>query len=479
MLGRRAAAATLKKAGRAIFEQKQSGPAAGFLQPIDTDRMARTLRLDEVATENGQKNLPPSEGQTLDAVEQSIVQPIEAEWTLHGGELINHLRAYAQRLIGFSIDAEFQRLHLKANDALTNLRAAHVRAEAELGNLLPDYLSARREYEGFRTRHRLTRSVRNQGGRWTAFGLLFVLVALESVLNGFFFAKGSEFGLVGGVGTAIGISLCNVAVAFALGLGPSRWINHRNLLAKLIGVIFVLIGMASLVALHAFAGHFRDATALVGEERAMAVALEHLQRAPWILAELSSYYLFGLGVLFALLGLWKGYTFDDPYPAYGSHARRAETANQLYAEEHRSLFDDLEAIKDATIKELENSISHIPMYPQQAAHIRAQRAAMLETFRAYEAALEAAANQLLTRYRDKNRQARTTPAPAHFSASWKLPRSFLTSAQVKELTAEAPQEAHNTAGALDELRRLSKEVLGEFEGLMTKFPHATPMHEQP
>ncbi|MFX8754998.1 hypothetical protein ABTM47_19585, partial [Acinetobacter baumannii] len=91
----------------------------------------------------------------------------------------------------------------------------------------------------------------------------------------------------------------------------------------------------------------------------------------------------------------KGYTFDDPYPAYGSHARRAETANQLYAEEHRSLFDDLEAIKDATIKELENSISHIPMYPQQAAHIRAQRAAMLETFRAYEAALEAAANQLL------------------------------------------------------------------------------------
>ena len=35
-----------------------------------------------------------------------------------------------------------------------------------------------------------------------AFGLLFVLVALESVLNGFFFAKGSEFGLVGGIGTA-------------------------------------------------------------------------------------------------------------------------------------------------------------------------------------------------------------------------------------------------------------------------------------
>ena len=74
-----------------------------------------------------------------------------------------------------------------------------------------------------------------------------------------------------------------------------------------------------------------------------------------------------------------------------------------------ALFDDLEAIKDETMRELENGISHIPMYPQQAAHIRAQRAAMLETFRAYETAVETAANQLLTRYRDRNREARTTP----------------------------------------------------------------------
>jgi hypothetical protein len=199
-LGRRRTAAAFKKAGQAIFGDKQSGTAAGFLQPIDTERIARTLRLEDVAAENGQKNLPPSDSQMLDAVEQNIAQPIEAEWTLHGGELINHLRAYAQRLIGFSIDAEFERLHLKANAALASLRTAHVRAEAELGNLLPAYLDARREYEQFRERHRLQRPVRNQGGRWTAFGLLIVLVAVESVLNGFFFAKGSEFGLVGGVG---------------------------------------------------------------------------------------------------------------------------------------------------------------------------------------------------------------------------------------------------------------------------------------
>jgi hypothetical protein len=236
--------------------------------------------------------------------------------------------------------------------------------------------------------------------------------------------------------------------------------------------------MASLVALHAFAGHLRDATAAVGEERAMAIALQQIQQSPWVFADLSSYYLFGLGALFGLMALWKGYTFDDPYPAYGSHVRRADAASQVYADEHRVLFDDLEAIKDEAIRELDNGISHIPMYPQQAAHIRAQRAAMLETFRAYEASIETAANQLLTRYRDRNREARTAPVPEYFSHRWTLPHSFLSSSQVKELTAESAQEAPDTSAALDELRRLCKAVLDEFENLMTKFPHATQMHEQ-
>jgi hypothetical protein len=69
-------------------------------------------------------------------------------------------------------------------------------------------------------------------------------------------------------------------------------------------------------------------------------------------------------------------------------------------------------------------------------------------------------------------------APAYFSRRWTLPHSFLGSAQVKELTAEAAHEAPNTSAALEDLRRLSKEVLGEYETLMTKYPHATQMHEK-
>jgi hypothetical protein len=46
------------------------------------------------------------------------------------------------------------------------------------------------------------------------------MIALESIMNGLFFAKGSERGLIGGVGTAFGISLVTCCSAFSLGLFP-------------------------------------------------------------------------------------------------------------------------------------------------------------------------------------------------------------------------------------------------------------------
>jgi hypothetical protein len=450
--------------------------AAGFLRPIDTKRIAEEFDLERVAAENGAKNVPPTDSVNLDSVEQKIVQRIESEWTWHGGELVQHLRAYANRLIGFSIDAEFQRLQLKAMDALTRLRSAHHRAESELGYLKKTYMEVRAEFERFRKKHRLERPVRAPAGRWTSFGLLFVLIALESVLNGFFFAKGSEFGLVGGIGTAIGISVCNVAFAFVIGLGPFRWVHHHNFAVKFAGLILSIGGVGALIALHTFAAHLRDSTAAVGEERAMAMAIESMLRAPWHVANHLSAYLFALGLVFGLTSLWKGYAFDDPYPSYGRHARREEFARSIYSEEHAAVFDELDAIKEETVRELDSGISRIPRLPQEAAQIRAHRAAMLQTFRAYEVAVATAANQLLTLYRDKNRECRTTEAPRHFAEKWHLPHSFLESGEVRQLTAEPESPAPDIPATLAELRAFAKSLLEEYEGLLTKYPHAAQMY---
>jgi hypothetical protein len=468
-------ARVLREAVDAIRGSERPMTVPGFLRPIDTAAMARQLNLDAVAAERGQSNIPPSTASAPDAMEQEILQRIESEWTWQGGELINNLRAYRQRLISYTVESEFTRLVIQAKDTLAQLREADHRAEADLGPLRQDYIAYRNELSDFKNKHHLTRAARVHARRWTTFGLLFVLIGFESMANGVFFAKGSEYGLVGGISTAIVISIVNVASSFLLGLWPIRWINRRNPAAKLSAFLLSLAGIAGVVALHAFAAHYRDAMADVGEDRALGAALVTLRAIPWKLQSLNSYYLFGMGLFFSLLSIYKGATFDDPYPGYGPMSRRHEGARKDYSDQHADLFDGMAHIKDETIKVIDDGILKIPLYPQEAANIRAQRAALVQTFRGYEPAVESAANQLLAKYRDSNRKCRSTPTPPYFDRAWRLPHSFLDTAEVRTLTADEDEKRVDMQATLAELRQLSQEVLDEYEKLMTTYPHPTKM----
>lgn len=468
-------AEAMKTFGRGIGDNQSPSAILGFLRPINVEQVARELKIDVEAKERGRSNLPSTSDQLLDSVEQKITQRIESEWTWQGGEFVNNLRAYASRLVGLSIHAEFERLRLMAGNALARLRSTIKIVLSELGPLQEEYIAARHEFDEFRRKHKISRPARNPFRRWTTAGFLFVLVAIESVINGVFFAKGNAFGFVGGVGTAIGISGVNVVLAFVLGLLPARWIHHRNIAICLAGLVFTTAGLISLMGLHLFAAHFRDATALVGDEKAFATALKTLATVPWEFADISSVYLFVLGAVFGLSSLWKGHSFDDPYPGYGAVYRRMVAARDNYAEEHSSLFDDLEDIKEETVKALDEGIQRIPAFPQQLAGILAQRAALSQEFRAYQTAVETSANQLLMRYRDANRRARSTDSPPHFNESWSLKYSFLDTPEVRTLLTAPSAEPLNVSECLAELRELSRQILAEYEALLARYPHSSEM----
>jgi hypothetical protein len=458
--------------------ERPEGVQPGFLRPIDTEAIARQLDLDDRARERGASNLPAGEDDVLDTVEQTVTQKIESEWSWQGDALISELRAYASRLVQFSIKSEFERLQLLGRDALARLRAGSHRAEADLGPLKESYIAAREELSRFRGRHRLTRPPRAASHRWTTIGLMVFLIGIESILNGFFFASGSEFGLVGGIGTAIGISLVNVLFAFAIGLIPTRWMFHRNVLLKATGLFVTLGGLAAILTLQAFAAQYREATALVGDDRALFVAIERLRGpSPWEVSSMASIYLFALGLVFAAAAYWKGFTFDDPYPAYGRVARRAIEVREEYSDAHADLFDQLETIKEDTVTALADGIDRLPRFPQSAADIRHRQSALVQKFRGYESSVESAANQLLQRYRDENRKHRTSAAPPHFNSRWSLPHRFVDAPEVSLLITAPLETAGDVQGPLRELRALSHEVLAEYEAMLTHYPHPTEMRQ--
>ena len=452
-------------------------PIPGLMEPIDADHLADELRLVIRGQENGTQEQPSTASTTLDAVEQEVVSRIVTEWTLQREHLITMLKAYRDRLAQLNAASEMAQLRVAASLAIVKFRQRKQEARGDLARLRNAYVGARDELRDFRIKHARIHPARNPSGRWTTIGLLIVMIALESVMNGLFFAKGSERGLIGGVGTAFGISFVNVLFCFFLGLVPARFVNWRGWGVRVLAGLVTLSGLAVMLFIHLFAGHLRDATAATSEAQAYGIAVAKVLTQPWQLADMSSWYLFGLGTLFGLISFWKGYRHDDPYPYYGDTFRREHDAAEKYNEEHRDFFGELEEVRDETIQRFEDGIANIPEYVAKSHQVRAARSALTEKFRAYEQQLVQAANRLLTIYRDANRRRRqTTQAPAYFSTPWVLPGSAIAGSDILALSTDAPDSVvTNVDVTLEELRTLTQDVLRTYDELLSVVEHPTDM----
>lgn len=451
-------------------------PIPGLMDPIDVDHLADELRLPVRGQENGTQELPVTGSTTLDAAEEEIAGRVLAEWTLQRDHLITMLKAYRDRLAELNAASEMAQLRVAASLAIVKFRQRKQEARGDLARLRNAYVAARDELRDFRIKHGLSRPARNPSGRWTTIGLLFVMIALESVMNGLFFAKGSERGLIGGVGTAFGISLVNVLSCFFLGLVPARFVNWRGWTVSIFAGLVTITGLAAVLFVHLFAGHLRDATAASTEAQAYGVAVAKILTQPWQLADISSWYLFGLGTLFGLISFWKGYRHDDPYPYYGDTFRREHDAAEKYNEEHRDFFGELEEVRDETVQRFGDGIANIPEYVAKSHQVRAARSALTENFRAYEQTVVQSANRLLTIYRDANRRRRQTPPPAYFSTPWALPGSAIAGSDITALVTEAPDSVvTNVDATLEELRNLTQQVLQTYDDLLAAVEHPTDM----
>jgi len=229
-------------------------PIAGLMDPIDADHLADELRLTVRGQENGAHEQPASGPSSPDAVEEEIIGTIMAEWSLQREHLIAMLKAYRDRLAELSAVSEIAQLRLSATAAIVKFRQRKQEARGDLARLRNEYIEARDELAAFRIKHGLSRPARDPSGRWTTIGLLVVMIALESVMNGLFFAKGSERGLIGGVGTAFGISLVNVLFCFFLGLFPAHFMNWRGWFVRILATLLTIAGLAAILFVHLFAG---------------------------------------------------------------------------------------------------------------------------------------------------------------------------------------------------------------------------------
>ena len=203
--------------------------------------------------------------------------------------------------------------------------------------------NAAAEYAAFKKNNGIERDASGDD-RLVQMGWAFIIAVIEGALNSRFFAPAFE-GLIDAFVIAFFVGFVNVAFAFIGGaLGLRYALNHNKPHAKLFGLIFFCLCFSVCVVTVAASSYFRaHVDVLILQEgtdilklsqTAWELSWADMQQAnvAGLFASLNSSLLFFVGALCAIVGLWKGHEFDDPYPGFGRMDRLREEAQEEFEE---------------------------------------------------------------------------------------------------------------------------------------------------
>ena len=386
--------------------------------PVDADQLARELNLQDRASAAGKGGQPAPDADGPDSNERSIVFEVE-RYNRRAREDYDEARSiYEGRIRRAQVTGSQETMiAAAAQNAVSDLRAAIVNDTNHLHVLRQEVTERERELTRFRQKNQLDRAphLRSPRGELIVLLLFVLFVLVESVLNGMFFAKGSETGLIGGVLQAFVLSLLNVGLAFAYAWRLLPLLFDRRTTRRWGGAVLGTLFLAWLVFVNLLIGHMRDAF-VAGEGNVKeAELLARLSQGPFLFDDANSLILTFLGIGLGLLALLDGASLQDLYPGYARVGRARRQAITDYSNAKAARLGRLKARRDQGIEEMTNALTRI-----HDAHYEIQvaiegRQNLHRLFTAYVDDLGSLHDQLVLRYREANAQARSVSPPQYFA----------------------------------------------------------------
>lgn len=337
-------------------------PGIGTFPELDIARLAAELRLEE----RGRKNASGDgvTAATHAVIEHEIASTLEALVRKERAQYESQLQTTDNRLAAAGFDAA-ARVKIEAHVAsgLADFRAKVTKQRIRLDVAAENLDEVERQYSHFVASHDLKNVspiiYTTAEFTWTVVVVMGLLLA-ESALNAFFFAEGSTAGLLGGLLEAAMLSFVNITIAVILGAFALRYAQHNHLPVRVLGWLLSIVFLAAILAANLLIAHYREAFALAqGGTVDFAAVLSRLAEAPLALKDTKSWLLGLLGIILCAAATWKIYVIGDPYPGFGSIAkRRLQTLSEL---EHKrgECVDDLQKTHAETIRAMEAEIANV------------------------------------------------------------------------------------------------------------------------
>jgi hypothetical protein len=269
---------------------------------------------------------------------------------------------------------------------------------------------------------------------------------------------------------AILVAGMNVSLGFFAGRIALPNIIHKSIWRSGIGIFGLVILVTLIFALNLSFAHYRDLSVL-GATSPEQKALSDLLETPFTLHDVKSWWLGGIGVLFATVSLIDGFKWDDPYPGYGELARRRDARREDYLDRKNYWLESIKQRREQARAEVGEIRRDIDMIQGEIGQAAMGRQSFTASFFAHASHLEAAANQLINTYRDTNRRVRTTAAPSYFEQRWRLTRTEIPVPSEIDRDQLRKQVEGITASLSDTLNKIHEthdETIRAFDRLDTR-----------
>lgn len=426
---------------------------------IDLDAIAGQLALQEKAELAADSGLPIQSATSPDGTEREI-QSYFANKMASINRIVNEGLCLRNTSITDTNLQDEQALisnhteHSKL--AVKSLMAREFRLLKQLKTELDDI---QQEFQSFQTVNKLVRTAYYPDSQLFYFAIILLFWLLESAGNGYFFAEGSDLGLLGGVGQAVIIAAMNISIAFFLMGWLFRYKNHHSTGKQLAAYLGLGIYLPCVIAFNLLVAHYRDYFA-VNPEQAGSLAVQHFIETPWQLAEFNSWILFFMGLLFATFAFIDGYKRDDAYPGYGKLHRRLQIVHEEYDEHRDDIVTQIEEVRHEFLSRLEEMKQAVLLKHTRLVHLVEDKQVFVAEYEQGIANFIAAANALIYRYRDINMSSRKASAPAYFEQDWTSDNNYTLRGahddiavveQQKQLFNDFPQYCQQRANEIEKL----------------------------
>lgn len=437
---------------RTMGGAESAPPSSQTFPPLEVEQIARMLRLDERAENAGRARLPAADAEGPDGVELEVLGVIEEAARKANEDYLAQRDFYEGRIRRAAITPDLKvQLEAAGANALADFKAEIIHDQNTLHTLLQAAGNREAEYQEFRQRHNLNRLPRNisQGQRTFAFMVLAVFVIVESILNGMFFAEGSEAGIIGGVMQALVLSILNVGVAALYAIYGLPFLFHCKVWGKAVGVLATAAFAVWLLGLNLAIGHFRDLFVQEAGNVQMVELLSRLTSAPLLLGDAKSGLLVLLGIALGLLSVIDVAASHDPYPGYGAIGRERQRAIERYAHENAKSLAAIMKLRDQTVDDMTAAIELMRSAQFDMQQAIEGRARLHHNFRAYLEHLAVVHERLIQRYRDGNRRVRRGDVPPYFRQPPARP-SFIEPPVMSQMPGMEPDVRPEVIRQIDE-----------------------------